>query len=89
MKLKYLCMDNMSKFGNTEGFVIFPEFEDHGRMARKLGGKEHVTAAGFVSIGEDENGETTAACYGKSQSLGVESRGERDSADITRCIRGY
>lgn len=89
MKLKYLFMDNMSRFGNTEGFVIFPDFEEHDRMARKLGGKEHATSAGFVSIDEDESGIVTAGCYGESQSLGLKSREDFDSDMITRSIRGY
>jgi len=88
MRLKYVCMDNMSQFGNTEGFVIFPEFEKHDAMVRKMGGRNHVTAAGFVSIGTDENGEVTARCYGESFSLKVKSR-EIDSDMITRAISLY
>ena len=77
MKTKYLIMDNMGMFGTNEGFVIFPEFQDHKVMADKLGGKEHVLGAGFINFYKFDY-ETKVSCYGYSESLKI---GPRDNDD--------
>jgi len=83
MKSKYLILDNMGSFGLTEGPIVFPEFEQHDRVASMYGGKEHVVAAGFVQV-YVEKGRLKVACFGKSNSLGVESRGQLDEHMIYR-----
>lgn len=81
MKIKYLMMDNLGYFGTNDGYVLFPELENHVAMSKKLGGKEHVTGAGFVRFLEKE-GRIIANCYGKSESLNI-GVGENDSKIIT------
>ena len=63
-----------------EKAVIFPE-EDffHDEMAERLS-QLGIIAAGFVQIGE--NGKVH--CFGRSESLDVEGRGEDDEIVIAR-----
>jgi len=83
MRAKYLILDNMSDFGNTDGPIIFPEFERHAAVANRYGGKEHVVAAGFVQVYVDE-GKLAVSCFGKSEGLGVESREGVDESMVRR-----
>ena len=91
MRAKYLIMDNLG--GSMEGPVIFPAFEDHGRMAMNLGGchnpKERVVAAGFVQIYYEDTDELKVCCFGKSDSLGIESRGDVDAELVRRMLTDY
>lgn len=60
--------------------VIFPSFVSHWDMAARLGfHANEVDSAGFVSV----NSNGTFQCYGKSDSLGKESKGERDVQLVT------
>jgi len=83
VRTKYLILDNLSSFGNTDGPVIFPEFETHKAVANRYGGKEHVIAAGFVQIYVEE-GKLKVSCFGSSQGLKASSRGEDDARMIRR-----
>jgi len=87
MRTKYLVLDNLSRFGNTEGIIVFPEFEEHERMARKHGGKEHVVSAGFCQVGIGEYDEMIYSCYGESQSLGIKARPDIDSDMLRRLFQ--
>ena len=76
MPSKYLILQTPE----GEKAVIFPE-EDffHDEMAERLG-QLGIIAAGFVQIGE--NGKVH--CFGRSESLDVEGRGEDDEIVIAR-----
>ena len=76
MPSKYLILQTPE----GEKAVIFPE-EDffHDEMAERLG-QLVIIAAGFVQIGE--NGKVH--CFGRSESLDVEGRGEDDEIVIAR-----
>lgn len=67
--------------------IVFSGAIQHKEM---VGYNEKCDAAGFVTFRSkvDEWGETiiTAHCYGKSVSLGIESRPEEDSRIVTRQI---
>jgi hypothetical protein len=73
--VKYIAFEN--EFGNDD-LVIFSNQVIHSEMARNRRIFREVTGAGFIRIGADTHG-VTVHCYGKSESLGVESRGEIDS----------
>ena len=73
MKVKYIVVDNMSQLGDTDGMIIFPEYESHVSVAEKYGGRRHVLSAGFCNMGitRDEKGNPVMGfdCYGESVSL--------------------
>jgi hypothetical protein len=78
-KPKYIIADGSA--------IIFSAAIQHSDMARGMG---RIDGAGFVNFSTeiDSYGETIikAFAYGKSTSLGIESRPEEDSAIITRQI---
>ena len=66
--------------------IIFSAAIQHKEM---VGYGENCEGAGFVhfAIQKDDYGDIVAAkCYGKSESLGIESRPEEDSKILTRQI---
>lgn len=77
--VKYVIVDGTA--------IVFPASIQHSDMVR-FGQK--CTGAGFVTFytKEDEYGENLvhASCYGKSISLGIESRPVEDSQIVTRQI---
>ena len=76
MPSKYLILQTPE----GEKAVIFPEESFyHDEMAERLG-QLGIIAAGFVQIGE--NGKVH--CFGRSESLDVEGRGEDDEIVIAR-----
>ena len=86
MRMKYIMMDNLGMFSDGTGFFIFPEFEEHLSVANKMGGKEHVVGAGFVSIKSIDN-KVKIQCYGDSHSLKI-CVGEKDSRIIQMYLEG-
>ena len=74
--MKYLII----KKGGLELPVIFSEIESHDEVAKKLNVFSDLVSAGFCRFEMDENGDGTAAlsvrCWGKSVSLGIQSRPE-------------
>lgn len=89
MKTKYIIVDCMGKFANTEGPIIFPEFEAHSVLANRYGGKNHVISAGFVIVSVTNNSQVKIHCHGESVSLGIESRPEEDARIIQRMLAYY
>ena len=76
MPSKYLILQTPE----GEKAVIFPEENFfHDEMAERLGSLG-IIAAGFVQIGD--NGKVH--CFGRSESLEIEGRGEDDEIVITR-----
>jgi hypothetical protein len=63
-----------------EEMHTFFETNNHKEVAFKLGVKHKIISAGFYKIGEDGK----AICYGYSESLKVESRGEKDAKVFDR-----
>jgi len=55
--------------------IVFPELLEH----RQFSNFEPVSA-GFISFGIGGNGQIACQCYGKSISLGIESRPEEDTS---------
>ncbi len=78
-KPKYIIADGSA--------IIFPAAIQHSDMAKGMG---RIDGAGFVDFRTevDSYGETIikAFAYGKSTSLGIESRPEQDSMILTRQI---
>lgn len=78
--MKYLII----KKRGLELPVIFSEIESHDEVAKKLNvfSDTELVSAGFCRFEMDENGDGTAAlsvrCWGKSVSLGIQSRPEDD-----------
>ena len=74
--MKYLII----KKHGLELPVIFSEIESHDEVANKLNVLSDLVSAGFCRFEMDENGDGTAAlsvrCWGKSVSLGIQSRPE-------------
>lgn len=79
---KYIVM----ALGGVESIFVFPSFIDHDRMAEAVGAVRigsgsnwerkyrmdgEAVSAGFVSCG---------ACHGHSETLGLKSRGDTDTA---------
>ena len=76
MPSKYLILQTPT----GEKAVIFPEEGFyHDEMAKKLGSLG-VNAAGFVEFGEDGK----IHCFGRSESLDIETRGEEDEIIIAK-----
>ena len=82
---KYIIVEMFSGVCTFETTIVFPCFIGHDDMARAMGYKpEKVLAAGFVNVGVDY-GEIVVGTYGKSTSLGVESR-EEDARLIRKAL---
>ena len=71
-------------FSDPEGFeypIIFPTLWAHSEVAGKLAlPKQKVIAAGFIQTGADGRLE----CLGRSSSLSIGSRPERDAAVVAK-----
>lgn len=72
MSAKYVVI--MSEHG-CECVVAFSEMLSHSQIARK----EDVISAGMISFGEDG-----VACYGRSVTLGIDSRPTEDTHLATK-----
>jgi hypothetical protein len=71
MSMKYIVAE---QFGMIQP-IIFPTEMKHAETAKNLHLQpKNILGAGFCSIVGEE-----IQCYGESTSLGVESRGEKDS----------
>lgn len=79
MKLKYITYEH---FEGHQAFVIFDPITNHNDMSKDLRSIKFL-GAGFVGFGDDRK----AHCYGKSESMRIDSRGEKDSAVINMFIR--
>lgn len=84
MDAKYVIGDVIGKFG----FIIMTPFIFHPAIDHKTFCNnircQKIHSAGFVKI----YGDDAIFCYGKSISLGVESRHEEDSEIIERLLKG-
>ena len=63
-----------------EEIMIFLESANHKQIAISLGVVNEIISAGFIKIDEDGK----ACCYSYSDSLKVESRGEKDAKVFDR-----
>lgn len=75
--VKFITVSNISTGFGTADFqvIMFPPVIAHDQMVRNLGlTKDDVHGAGFVNVGNDGS----VGAYGKSVSLGIESR-EQDT----------
>jgi hypothetical protein len=70
---KYICID-YGLAGDT--IFIFPEYVVHKDVAHAMGGGNPIISAGFVRRNHVGN----LVCYGESESLGIKSRPDADSA---------
>lgn len=88
MRMKYIVVDDVGPFNSNIGYFIFPEFEDHAKIADKIGKRENILGAGFISFTEPdgvfEHG-LIPNCYGESVSLGI-GVGENDEKIISTLI---
>lgn len=78
MKLKYIRLND-----DLETFIVFPIIKTHVEIADVHGiKKDEVPSAGFLHFYEDSNKPfgIGVECYGRSDSLGVDSR-PIDSSD--------
>jgi phage major head subunit gpT-like protein len=73
VKHKYIVF----KDGNLEDIITFSELMDHSRAARALD-PDRIISAGFIDIAVNEQGKLDVACFGKSITLKLESRGDVD-----------
>lgn len=70
---------------SNNNFVIFNDVQPHNSF------QYHgtIVGAGFISFGVNSEGNVEVSCFGKSTSLGIESREEVDSDIINKSMRGY
>ena len=81
---KYIVSDKIDRLG-SEIAMMFPFHVQHADMARKLGlGREDIISAGFVRLGQTEDGEQKFEVYGDSFSLKKDSREKEDAEIINR-----
>ena len=84
---KYIVVGNKNLA--VEKAIVFSPIEDHAEIASRFtGGALEVLGAGFVSIGQNEQGELCVGCYGESHSLKVKSRGHLDGHAVKWAIFG-
>lgn len=77
-QMKYIVYDN----GMYSAPVIFPNSEDHGEFARRIGvAREDVMSAGFVEIADGQ-----VRAFGRSTSLQLAADSERDGRLINRML---
>lgn len=81
MGMKYIIV----KRGGLELPIVFDEIFNHS----DIGYGADVVAAGFCNIGDRGESEPTWACWGKSTTLNVVSRGEVDDAILNRMSTLY
>lgn len=72
MKTKYIIVSDNT---GMEQIVIFSQFMNHNDVARGIHGK--VISAGFIAISSDNDG-PVIICYGRSESLNIDSRPDED-----------
>jgi hypothetical protein len=80
MNTKYICIEYPIK---GEVIIIFPEFLTHKDMARNnahCGCK--IVSGGFIQ----ENATGRLICYGRSESLNIDSRPEIDTAIVNKML---
>lgn len=77
-KTKYV----VGTINNHETGLMFPDFLEHKTVARQMRMSE-VVGAGFVDICVDNEDNMIFKCYGKSTSLDVSCRGEKDTLRLT------
>jgi hypothetical protein len=85
---KYIVVKMFSGLSTFDIPIIFPAIIGHNDMAQALGYKpEKVLAAGFVMLSPKKYSDSVVnvATYGKSVSLGVESRPE-DASLIRKAL---
>lgn len=74
--MKYIIYDN----GLNDVPVIFPEYIGHNEMVDSLViKKENLISAGFIRFESYLSRDFKLHCYGNSQSLGIDSRGNVDT----------
>lgn len=73
MTAKYIVLDYSAMHGET--LFIFPETVKHSDFAHDMGRMRTIVSAGFVrQVGFN------FACFGRSDSLGIDSRPDADTA---------
>lgn len=81
---KYIVFD----MGTLDVAVVFPELVEHSRVANSFQGWKPV-GAGFFQVGVNpKTNRHFVNCYGKSVTLGLESRGKEDAREVARTILG-
>jgi hypothetical protein len=90
---KYIILKEVkTKYGSADLVpIIFPDILTHDIVANHFGGKENVESAGFMSMGmaeEDSDELREYSAWGKSVSLGVESKDD-DARLIRRVFEPY
>ena len=70
-------------FGYGNMVIVFPPHAGHDELRLLEVNFGPITSAGFVRVGEDR----LVSCYGKSESLKVESDQEMDSRLIGKLMR--
>lgn len=74
-KMKYVVVDT----GLVDAIIVFPDVIQHNQFAMFPG---EILSAGFISMNSDGKW----SCWGKSVSLGLNSRPEEDSAIANRML---
>ena len=82
--MKYIIV----KSKGQETMLIFSEITDHVSVAKPY---NTVISAGFLNVGLNKDFELSVSCFGKSLSLSVESRPDKDTelAEQTMKIGKY
>jgi len=76
LETKYITIINTGYAGGIEDIIVFSSFLQHKDVREnQLRGME-ILGAGFIYFDGDSDGCVTCECYGKSLSLGIESRTE-------------
>lgn len=75
MKMKYVVLDD----GLNDNIIVFPETIQHSSFAMFSG---TILSAGFISYTDGK-----WSCWGKSISLGLDSRPEEDSDIANRMLK--
>lgn len=80
MKTKYIVTSDGP--GGLETMFIFPEHIVHKHMAdgARVARGGRPVSAGFLSITTDKKDRPRVAAFGESESLGIKSRPEEDTA---------
>jgi len=86
MKSKYIVGYVRTADGPNLAAIVFPEVVVHATMAKRM--FYNAESAGFVELYLDNiNGSIGVHCYGKSESLGLDSEPSRDE-DFVRVALG-
>lgn len=86
MATKYIMFDDVEF--DLPSPVLFNDHMIHREVAQHLRRTGSLVSAGFVDIRIDPtDGRVTATCYGKSESLNLPSRPEKDGNIITDMLR--